>query len=203
MMKTGTAGNYKPIAVENLPDLIAIGSSTGGPEALAVILSALPRTLESTIVIVQHLDKEFSLDMVKWLNTRSHLNVRLAPEGGSPGKGAVYVAGTNDHLALTEKRAFHYTPRPRKLLYRPSVDVFFNSIEKNWPGKGTAVLLTGMGKDGARGLYELKKAGWHTIAQDEKTSAVYGMPGAAKKMNAAVDILPGYNAPGSDRLFQA
>ena len=85
--------------------------------------------------------------------------------------------------------SFSYTPDPISIPYRPSVDVFFRSLEKNWPRKSMAILLTGMGRDGAEGLGALRRVGWYTIAQDEKTSIVYGMPKAAKDLDAASEIL--------------
>ena len=86
--------------------------------------------------------------------------------------------------------AYRYTPEPLDYPYRPSVDVFFQSVGKFWPGPIVGVLLTGMGADGAQGLLDLRRAGWHTIAQDQATSVVYGMPKAAFKLKAAVEILP-------------
>jgi two-component system, chemotaxis family, response regulator WspF len=108
----------------------------------------------------------------------------------TPEVNTIYIAGTNDHLVIGSDLAFHYVVEPKDNPYRPSVDAFFLSIVQHWPGKGVAVLLTGMGRDGAQGLLELRKAGWHTIAQDEKTSVVYGMPKAAAQIDAAREILP-------------
>lgn len=179
-------------SVTNKPDLplIVIGSSTGGPKTLVKVLSRLPATLEGAIIIVQHLDKEFSAGLADWLNAQTSLRVRLAARGGRPEKGIVDVASTNDHLILTSGLTFAYTPEPLNIPYRPSVNVFFKSVSKRWPNTGIAVLLTGMGRDGAEGLVMLRQAGWHTIAQDQATSVVYGMPKAAKELNAAVEILP-------------
>jgi len=173
-----------------LPPLVAIGSSTGGPKALAAILSSLPAPIDAAIVIVQHVDEQFASGLSNWLNDQTRITVEMAREGMAPASNTALVAGTNDHLILGPDLVLHYTEEPRKYPYRPSVDTFFMSLEKNWPRKGLAVLLTGMGKDGARGLYDLRKSGWHTIAQDERSSAVYGMPAAAAEMNAATEILP-------------
>ncbi len=191
---------------EPVPPLIIIGSSTGGPGAVAKILSGMPENLEAVIVVIQHVDEKFSAGLADWLDSQTLLSVKLAAEGEHPESGKVYVAGTNDHLILTPRLIFSYTPEPGNISYRPSVDVFFNSAAEHWhpdPNcrgvlKGNqknkcgciAVLLTGMGKDGAKGLLTLRNAGWHTIAQDEKTSVVYGMPKAAKELDAAVEILP-------------
>lgn len=173
-----------------IPPLVVIGSSTGGPKALSDLLSRLPSGLDAAVVIVQHVDEEFSASLVSWLDAQTVLQVRLARDGVRPLPGTIYVAGTNNHLVLTPDLTFSYTPEPKNIPYRPSVDVFFMSVAKHWPRTCVAVLLTGMGRDGAEGLAALRRAGWHTIAQDEKTSVVYGMPKAAKELNAVDEILP-------------
>jgi two-component system response regulator WspF len=170
--------------------MIAIGSSTGGPKALAEVVSRLPEKTGSPIVIVQHVDEQFAGDLVGWLAGQTLLKVLLAKPGRRPESDTISVAGTNDHLVVGPDLAFHYVAEPRDNPYRPSVDVFFLSLLDHWPAKGVAVLLTGMGGDGARGLKALRAAGWHTIAQDEKTSVIYGMPKAAAQIGAAVEILP-------------
>lgn len=174
----------------HIPPLVVIGSSTGGPKALAELLAGLPGTLPAGVVIVQHVDGEFSLSLANWLDAQTSLKVLLASHGRKPIPATVFLAGSNDHLIITEELALAYTPEPKGLPYRPSVDLFFESVARHWPEKGVAVLLTGMGRDGARGLAALRSAGWYTIAQDEATSVVYGMPKAAKELGAAVDILP-------------
>lgn len=183
-------GPRRSAAALALPYLIIIGSSTGGPAALARILRVLPDGLDAAVVIVQHMDEQFSGDLVDWLNPQTPLPVCLAQPGEQPQAGRVDVAGSNDHLVLNAGRRFVYTVEPRAMPYRPSVDAFFHSVAQYWPRRGSAVLLTGMGRDGARGLAELRQAGWHTIAQDEISSVVYGMPKAAKELGAAVEILP-------------
>jgi two-component system response regulator WspF len=115
--------------------------------------------------------------------------VRLATDGCRPEAGAVWVAGTNNHLAMQPNLTLSYTAEPRAYLYRPSVDVFFESLAVHWPRKDAAVLLTGMGGDGAQGLKTLRDIGWRTIAQDEATSVVYGMPKVAAEIGAAGRIL--------------
>jgi two-component system response regulator WspF len=174
----------------NIPPLIVIGSSTGGPKALADLLAGLPGTLSAGVVIVQHVDGEFSLNLANWLDTQTPLKVALASPGRKPLPATVFLAGSNDHLTVTKELTLVYTEEPKDIPFRPSVDLFFESVARHWPEKGVAVLLTGMGRDGAKGLAALRRAGWHTIAQDEATSVVYGMPKAAKELGAAVDILP-------------
>lgn len=173
------------------PDtLIAIGASAGGPAALATILGAIPADLPAGIVIVQHVDARFAPGLAQWLDQHSALEVRLAGEGDRVRPGQALVAGTDDHLVFKTKTQLGYTPQPAEHAYRPSVDVFFNSVARHWSGSVIGVLLTGMGSDGAKGLKELRRLGHHTIAQDRATSAVYGMPKAAAALDAASEVLP-------------
>jgi two-component system, chemotaxis family, response regulator WspF len=183
-----------PTASEAKPDtalpLIAIGSSTGGPNALAAVLGKMPGDLAAPIVIVQHVDEQFANGLADWLGKSTKLAVQLARRGHTPKPGNAYVAATNDHLTFSSSLTFSYSEEPRELPYRPSVDVFFNSAAKHWPGPIVAALLTGMGRDGAEGLLVLRQAGHATIAQDKATSVVYGMPKAAAENGAAAEILP-------------
>ncbi len=169
--------------------LVAIGSSTGGPKALATILSALPEKFSAAIVIIQHVDQRFAEELANWLDKQTSLYVSIANQGEMPEPGKVFLAGTNDHLVLDNHGKFSYIAEPKDYPYRPSVDTFFQSLYNNWAAKDTAILLTGMGKDGAEGLLGLKESGWLTIAQDEASSIVYGMPKAAADINAAKKIL--------------
>jgi two-component system, chemotaxis family, response regulator WspF len=170
--------------------LVAIGASAGGPAALAEVLGGLPKDLPAAVVIVQHVDVQFAAGMAVWLDQNSTLPVRLAQVGDRPEKGTVLLAGTNDHLVLNEAGRLEYTPDPREYVYRPSVDVFFQSATRYWSQPIVGVLLTGMGRDGAVGLKALRNQGHYTITQDAATSAVYGMPKAAVTLEAAVDVLP-------------
>jgi len=175
---------------DHAPRMVALGASTGGPNAVAIILRGLPANLEATIVIVQHLDVQFAPGLVDWLGEQTGLTVSLAREGMKPERSGVFVAGTNDHLVIGEDLTFHYTADPVDYVYRPSVNEFFLSLGRHWPEPGVACLLTGMGRDGAQGLLALRKAGWRTMAQDEKTSIVYGMPRAAMEIGGAERSLP-------------
>ena len=170
--------------------LIVLGASTGGPAALADILSRLPAVINTAMVIIQHMDKDFSPDLALWLGTHCKLNVKVATPGCRPEIGTVWLAGTNDHLVLTKHGTLEYRVEPAKCFYRPSVDVFFKSVAAHWSPPGVAVLLTGMGRDGGEGLLALRRCGWHTLAQDKATSIVYGMPRAAAELDAAEKILP-------------
>ena len=171
------------------PPLIAIGASTGGPAALQTVLNALPASLPAAIVVVQHVDPQFAESFASWLNEQSPLPVRLACTGDRPRAGEVLVAGREDHLILTRAGTLEYTPEPIEYAYRPSVNVFFQSVVDHYRGAVLGVLLTGMGRDGAAGLLALREAGGHTIAQDQATSAISGMPKAAAELGAAAEIL--------------
>jgi len=169
--------------------LIAIGASTGGPKAVTSVLAALPEDFPAAVVVVMHVDQQFACSMGQWMDGFSKLPVRLAVEGGQPQSGQVLLAASNDHLVMAGDQTLHYTAEPEDYPYRPSVDVFFSSIERYWPGEAIGVLLTGMGRDGALGLKAMREHGWWAIAQDEKSSAIYGMPKAAAEIEAASTIL--------------
>jgi two-component system, chemotaxis family, response regulator WspF len=169
--------------------LVVIGASTGGPKALVTILSQLPANFEAATVIVQHVDLQFAGGMIEWLDQQTALRVEKAKIGDRPTRGTVLFAHTNDHLRLQPNGTLTYTQAPIDALHRPSVNVFFNSVAQNWADPGTAILLTGMGTDGAKGLSALRQRGWRTIAQSEESCVVYGMPKAAIELNAAVEVL--------------
>lgn len=170
--------------------LLVIGASAGGPATLAQLLRDVPLDFPAGIVLVQHVDASFAAGMADWLNDQVLLPVRLVREGERPLPGQILLAGTDDHLHLLADGTLRYTQDPKESLYRPSIDVFFHSVAQHWRGLAVGVLLTGMGQDGARGLKALRERGCLTIAQDQATSAVYGMPKAAAAMQAAVEIRP-------------
>ncbi|MGU7772810.1 chemotaxis-specific protein-glutamate methyltransferase CheB [Burkholderia sp. MR1-5-21] len=177
-------------AAGRVPTLVAIGASAGGPTALTALLRALPADFPAAIVIVQHVDQAFAVGMAQWLDGYTQLPVRVARQGAVPQPGEVLLAATNDHLALSPRGVLGYTRHPAETPYRPSIDVFFNSVVDGWQGDAIGVLLTGMGRDGALGLKAMRAKGCYTIAQDAATSAVYGMPKAAAAIDAACAILP-------------
>ncbi len=170
--------------------LVVIGASTGGPTALAEILTQIPEDLPAAFVLVQHVDVQFAIDFAKWLDGRTHLHVRPAVAGCRPELGTAWLAATNDHLIMTPDLTLNYSPDPVDCYFRPSVDVFFKHVAACWPYAGAAALLTGMGRDGAEGMLALRKVGWCTMAQDESTSVVYGMPKAARDLDAVDQVLP-------------
>jgi two-component system response regulator WspF len=138
---------------------------------------------------VQHIDANFAGHFSKWLGEHLAMPVKVIEDGDSLEPGCVQIARTNDHLTLSARHRLHYSAEPRDYPYRPSVDVFFDCVAKYWQGDATGILLTGMGRDGAQGLLSLRQAGKATIAQDQASSAVYGMPRAAADIDAAERIL--------------
>jgi two-component system, chemotaxis family, response regulator WspF len=183
----GFPGSLTEMSFESL---VVLGASTGGPNALAEILAHLPATLKAAIIIVQHVDAAFAPGLGQWLSDQAHRRVALVAEGHRPIACDILLSGTNDHLIMGEDRRLHYSVEPRDISYRPSVDVFLSSLAKNWPTPGVAALMTGMGRDGAAGLLKLRGLNWRTIAQDEASSIVWGMPKAAVELGAAEEILP-------------
>ena len=171
-------------------DLVLLGASTGGPNALAEVLSTLPKAWEGCVLIAQHIDAAFAPGLAQWLGERSGHRVDLITEGERPAPGRWLLAGTNDHLVMNAGRRLGYTAEPKEHNFRPSVDIFFSTVAAHWPEPGVAALLTGMGRDGADGLQKLRRLKLHTIAQDEATSVVWGMPRAAAEIGAATLVLP-------------
>ncbi|MFZ4748911.1 MAG: chemotaxis-specific protein-glutamate methyltransferase CheB [Phycisphaerales bacterium] len=169
--------------------IIAIGASTGGPRAVADVLRALPAPLPAAVLIVQHLSQPFMQGYADWLGAEIGRPVALARAGHLVAAGDTLIAGEERHLTLGPDGRLVYRDEPRAHPHRPSVDELFDSLALH-ARPGIAVLLTGMGRDGADGLLRLRRAGWHTIAQDERTSVVWGMPGAAHRLGAAVETLP-------------
>ncbi|MFC3108486.1 chemotaxis response regulator protein-glutamate methylesterase [Undibacterium arcticum] len=188
--KLNIAKKTPAVMADASSSLVTIGASAGGPAALATVLRRLPANFPAAVVVIQHIDAAFAAGMADWLNQQSALPVRLAKEGDQAVAGTVLVAGTNHHLLLKSADKFGYAPGAVDDLYQPSIDVLFQSVVQLWRGKAVGVLLTGMGRDGAIGLKAMRNKGYHTIAQDRKSSAVYGMPKAAATLDAAVDILP-------------
>lgn len=179
-----------PLAHDAIPPLVALGASTGGPFALRQILPCLPANFPAPVVVIQHVDPHFAEGFVRWLAERCVLPVQIAQEGEVPRRGVIFVAGTTDHLVIDSSRRMYYTSRPADCIYKPSVDVFFESLRQHWPTRGVAALLTGMGRDGAQGMMGLADSGWLTIAQHKSSCVVYGMPKAAVELEAAQEVLP-------------
>lgn len=172
--------------------LIAIGASTGGTEAIKDVLIGLPPDMPG-IVITQHIPEAFSGPFAARMNKLSQLDVSEATHGQQILAGHVYIAPGNAHLLVVRDGARYrceLSDGPPVNRHRPSVDVLFRSVAQSAGPNAIGVILTGMGDDGARGLKEMLDTGAKTLAQDEKTSVVWGMPGEAVKLGAAANILP-------------
>jgi two-component system, chemotaxis family, protein-glutamate methylesterase/glutaminase len=172
--------------------IIAIGASTGGTKAIEEVLTVMPRNAPG-IVIVQHMPEKFTRSFADRLNSICEIEVREANSGDSVTPGCALIAPGNYHMIVRRSGARHYVEtRQGSPVYhqRPSVEVMFNSVAQYAGANAVGVILTGMGADGARGMLSMREAGAVTIAQDEKTSIVWGMPGEAVKLDAAVKILP-------------
>jgi two-component system chemotaxis response regulator CheB len=181
-----------PRPARSSQSLVALGASTGGTEALYQLLSVLPGDAPAT-VIVQHMPEGFTEAFARRLDAASRMRVREARDGDPILRGQALVAPGNRHLRV-ERRAGTWIARvedgPLVCRHRPSVDVLFRSVAKAAGSAAVGVLLTGMGADGAEGLLEMKMAGAATVAQDEATCVVFGMPREAIARGAAGDVLP-------------
>jgi len=170
--------------------ILTIGSSTGGPQALLELFSKLPPHFPIPIVCVQHISEGFLQGLLDWLSYNSDLKFRIAQHSEIPQPGIVYFPPEKHHLELDRQGRFLPSTAPPVGGHRPSVTVTFQAIAKFYRNRAIGILLTGMGRDGAEGLLELYKAGSLTIAQDENTSVVFGMPKEAISLGAAQKILP-------------
>ena len=169
--------------------LVAIGSSTGGPSALAAVLGALPADLAVPVVVAQHIAEGFVPGLVRWLDDTCQITVAEAVEGAQLEPGTVYFAPTSANVVV-EGLTTRFLATGRRQLYIPSADALFTSVAAEHRAQGLGVLLTGMGADGADGLRLMRDAGATTIAQDESSSVVWGMPKAAVEAEAASVVLP-------------
>lgn len=172
--------------------IIAVGSSTGGTEAIKEILTRMPPDAPG-MVLTQHIPEVFSAPFARRIDSLSAMNVCEAQDGQQILPGHAYIAPGSHHLMVVRDGARYrcsLSDGPPVNRHRPSVDVLFRSVAQCVGPNAIGVLLTGMGKDGALGMKEMQEAGSHTIAQDEKTSVVWGMPGEAVKLGAANDIQP-------------
>ena len=178
-----------PPEAASLRSILAIGASTGGPKAVTSIVKTLPQDFSGAVFIVQHISSGFAKGFAHWLDIESSIPVRLAEAGDTPTSGTALVAPTDCQMIL-ENGAVKIIDAPPVNCCRPSIDVFFESLAL-CQGKDTVgLLLTGMGRDGAQGLLKLKESGAYTIAQDEQSCVVFGMPKAAIALNAASEVLP-------------
>ncbi len=183
----------RPVAAgaERGVEVIAIGASTGGPGAIIQVLRSLPEQFDLPILIVLHINELFAPALAEWLDGQTPRRAAFAREGDlvSAQAGRVVLAPPEKHMIVSNGRLRIIDTAPRYSC-RPSVDVLFETIATEYGGRAAAALLTGMGRDGATGLRDIRLAGGYTVAQDEATCVVYGMPREAALVNAAVDVLP-------------
>ena len=178
------------------PEIVSIVASTGGPGALGEIVSLLPADFPVPIVVVQHITPDFLPSMIKWLDMVSLLNVSVAKDGDVPQLGNVYLAPGNAHLSLDRRHSFRLE-EGIQARYTPSGDILLKSVAQHFGANAVGVVLTGMGDDGAEGLQAMRQAGAYTVAQDEATSAVFGMPRAAIDAGGAQQVLPLADIPAT------
>lgn len=180
-------GNIHPRANARL---VVIGASTGGPEAYHQLFAALPATFPLPLVCVQHIGREFLAEMLVWLGNATHLKISQGVDGDLPCAGHAYFAPADGHLEFDHRGHFALSHAPPLDGHRPSVTVTMNSAAERYGSGTVGILLTGMGRDGAAGLASISRAGGMTIAQDEVSCVVYGMPGAAVALGVVQYVLP-------------
>jgi two-component system, chemotaxis family, protein-glutamate methylesterase/glutaminase len=188
------SGEFAPItssddAARPAIDAVGICSSTGGPAALEYLFRRLPATFAAPIVVVQHITEGFLHGLVDWLNRDSALEVRIAQEGERIQPGAIYFAPEHRHLALAPGGILVFRDDDPIRSHKPSGEILFSSLAECYGGRSMGVILTGMGEDGCDGLEQLARCGGIVLAQDEATSAIFGMPRAAIERRAATEVL--------------
>lgn len=181
-----------PIAarLQATPRIVIMGASTGGPQALCDILSRLPAAFSLPVICVQHIGSNFLSGMVDWLAASCRLAVRKACQGEAPLPGVVYFAPGDSHLELDKEGLFLLSQAPPQEGHRPSITVTMQAAARYFGGGTVGVLLTGMGRDGADGMACIAAAGGMTLAQNEASSVVYGMPKEAAALGAVQHLLP-------------
>jgi two-component system chemotaxis response regulator CheB len=169
--------------------IAALGCSTGGPPALRTVLGELPATFPVPVVVVQHISKGFTAGLARWLNESVGMRVKVAEKGEPLLPGSVYLAPDGAHFQVTSLQKVGLLEDNPMDGHIPSVTALFNSVAKQYRNRAVGVLMTGMGRDGANGLYAMMQEGAYTIAQDKATSIVFGMPKEAIQMGAAKEVL--------------
>ena len=179
---------------------VVVASSTGGPRALSIFFSLLPNRFPVPIVIVQHNSSGFDKSFAQWLNTYTDLDVKVAEEGDLPKAGTVYIARTDMHLELRpadgQNCSLHYSDAAAENNQKPAADVLFRTAAECLKEAVVSVVLTGMGSDGALGTRKIREMGGITLAQDEESSLIYGMPKAAAETGCVDMVLPLDMIPG-------
>jgi two-component system chemotaxis response regulator CheB len=170
--------------------VLAIGASTGGPQAIHDILCVLPPTLPMPVICIQHISEGFLQGLIDWLGSQCALPVQIAVHGDFPTPGTVYFPPEHRQLTIDRQGRFNTSTVAPDEPHVPSVTVTFNSLAQYYRKSVIGVLLTGMGDDGAIGLKNIHSAGGYTIAEDKSSCVVFGMPNEAIKLGAATEVLP-------------
>ena len=173
--------------------IIGIGTSTGGPSALLQVFRGFPANLPSPILVVQHMPEGFTRAFSERLDSLSKISVKEAEDGDNLQPGSAYIAPGHSHIVVEKSKVrdvIRVSKGEKVSGHRPSIDVLFNSLAENYADNTVAVIMTGMGKDGAEGILKIKEKGGYTIAQDERTSVVYGMNRVAVQYGAISEIVP-------------
>lgn len=179
-----------PVQLSSKPKILVVGSSTGGPLALQSLLTAFPADFPLPIICVQHISLGFLQGLIDWLDDYCHLSIQIAPAGERPEPGKIYFPPERQHLELNHRGQFVHSQLPPVDGHCPSVTTLFESVAQFYGRRTIGVLLTGMGRDGADGMKAITDVGGLTIAQDEATSVVFGMPKEAIALGAAQKVLP-------------
>ncbi len=182
--------NQERLQVGARPKLVTIAASTGGPQALRMILQELPAAFELPIVVVQHISSGFTSGLVDWLNGGADVEVTVASQGTSLQAGHVYLAPEGKHCGVRTDGSLEIVNQPPLGGFRPSATMLYESASRTYAKSQVAVILTGMGKDGVDGLRSVKQTGGAVIAQDEESSVVFGMPKAAIEADVVDLVLP-------------
>jgi two-component system, chemotaxis family, protein-glutamate methylesterase/glutaminase len=187
-----SAGDPAPPPRRNVARVrvIGIGASTGGPPALQTILAGLPKDFSVPVLVVQHIAPGFLVGMAEWLGQTAGLRVHIAEHGMAPLPGHVYLAPDDSHMGTGGGGEIILTREAPENHLRPAVSFLFRTLAQTYGASALGVLLTGMGRDGAVELKQLRDAGAITIAQDRESSVVHGMPGAAINLGGATHVLP-------------
>ena len=183
---------------------MGVGVSTGGPKRLMSILPKISASFKGSILIAQHMPEKFTLSFANRLNKICNLEVKEAEDGDIVANGKIYIAPGGKHMRISNRSnkvlLIEIIEEDLAKIYKPSVDILFESLNKSLGNRWLGVILTGMGSDGALELTRLRKNGGHTIAESEETCVVYGMPGKAVKLGGAEFILNDYEI--ADKIIE-
>lgn len=182
-----TSTSFAPVKPDYF--VVAIAASLGGPKAIAEVLEDLPSDFPAPVVICQHITPGFSDDLARWLSSETGHRVQEASDGQRLVKSEFFIAPSHLHLVVNPSGVVRLDDSEPVGGFKPSCDLMLSSVAQSFGKKALGVVLTGMGRDGARGLHAIRTAGGHTIAQDQATSVVFGMPGEAVALGAAEQVL--------------